>query len=515
MSPGPGHILLSGESVMTENQALALGNSRKWHHIVIGPAIFLSVQFLSFFGPQEARMGFGILFWMVYWWVTVAVDIKVTCLVPLMVAAFHEYMPILKVMEAYAHRDAFLIVGASIVTVAWARWGFAKRLALHFLTRFGNDTRRQMVGWFLLTGLASFIMGNTPVAAVFAPIAVAALIYAGYETFEQRWNSKAASNVLIAVAWGASVGGMATPLGGGQAVVTLGYLQNYVGHEVFFIDWSMRMIPVSLVVMVAMAMFMYLFMKPEIVTFKGGREFYRQELREMGPMSYEEKIAFFGFLVIVALALSRPLYVDFVKGPFFAWMHPSRMFFILALILFFFPSRRSPGENIVSIDSLKKHFPLAILFIWPAAIALGRILNQTGASAVVGQWLAGFVATGGDILSIAVFSIGGNALSQVTSDTAAAGVMIPMVIEAFKNWGGLQLGAVPFIWAVGSAISWSYAVASSTGAQGVVAGFGANLKRMFVYGIIGGIISVVVSTLYFVFFIAVLKSDFYILPPGF
>lgn len=274
------------------------------------------------------------------------------------------------------------------------------------------------------------------------------------------------------------------------------------------------MIPVSLVVMLVMCVFMWLFMKPEIQTFKGGREFYRQELREMGPFSYEEKVACLGFALIVVLALIRPMYVDFLKGPFFAWMHPSRMFFILALLLFFIPSRREPSETLVSIDSLKKHFPLAILFIWPASVALGRILNQTGASAVVGGWLESFVASGSDIMSIAAFSIGGNALSQVTSDTAAAGVMIPMVIETFKNWGGLQFGAVPFIWAVGSAISWSYAVASSTGAQGIVAGFGANLKRMFVYGLIGGLISVLVSTLYFIIAIAVFKSDFYLLPPG-
>ena len=497
----------------TQDQG-SCGISRRWLHIILGPAIFLLVQFIPLFGPENARVGFGILFWMVYWWVTVAVDIKVTCLVPLFVVAFYEYMPIAKVMEAYAHRDAFLIIGASIVTVAWARWGFAKRLALHFLLRFGNDTRKQMIGWFLLTGFASFVMGNTTVAAVFAPIAVAALIYAGFNTFDARWNSTAASNVLIAVAWGASVGGMATPLGGGQAVVTLGHLQRYVGHEVFFIDWSLRMIPVSLVVMLAMTLYMYYCMKPDIQTFKGGREFYRKELEEMGPFSYEEKVACLGFLVVVALALLRPAYVDILKGPFFAWMHPSRMFLILALALFFMPSRKNPGENIVSIDSLKKHFPIAILFIWPASVALGRIINQTGASAVFGQWLGSFVATGNDMLSIVAFSAGGNALSQVTSDTAAAGVMIPMVIETFKNWHGLEYGAVPFIWAVGAAISWSYAVASSTGAQGIVVGFGANLKRMFVYGMIGGVISLVVSALYFVFFIAVLKSDFYIMPPG-
>lgn len=498
----------------TETTLPATGdNSGKLIHLVLGPAIFLLAQFLPFLGPPPARVGFGILFWMVYWWVTVAVDIKVTCLVPLFVAAIYQYMPLDKVMQAYVHKEFYLIAGATAVTAAWARWGFAKRMGLKFLLQFGNGTRMQMVGWFWLTGLVSFVMGNTPVAAVFAPIAVSALIYAGYATFESRWNSNAASNILIAVAWGASVGGMATPIGGGQAVVTLALLEKYLGHKVFFIDWSLRMIPISLAVMTAMALFMYFFMKPEVERFNGSREFYRKELAAMGPMSFEEKAVFLGFALIVLLVMAQPLYAGALKTPYFKWLDPSPLFVIFALVLFFLPSRSVKGENLLSVGTLVKHFPVAVLFIWPASVALGRILDKTGASAVFATWLQPFIAAG-DLPAIAAFSVGPNALSQVTSDTAAAGVMIPLVIEAFKNWHGLQFGSVAFVWVAGSALSWSYAVASSTGAQGIVVGFGANLKRMFVYGMVGAGISVLVTILYYYIAIVVLGAEFYILPPS-
>ena len=482
-------------------------------NIIMGPLIFVITLTIPLFGPMEARVGFGILFWMVYWWVTVAVDIKVTCLVPLLVVAFYQYMPVQKVMEAYVHKHAFLIIGASMVTAAWARWGFAKRMALRFLTMFGNDVQKQMVAWFLFCAVISFVMGNTPVGAVFAPIAVAALLYAGYETYQQRYESKAASNILIAVAWGASVGGMTTPLGGGQAVVTLSHLEKYLGHEVFFVDWMARMLPISIFVMAAMALFMYFFMKAEVQTFKGSKEFYRKELEEMGPMKFEEKVVFYGFLLIVILALTRPLYVDFIKGPYFKWLHFSPLFFIFAALLFFIPARNNKGETILSIPTLVKHFPVAIIFIWPGAIALGRILNNTGASAVFGEWLQPFIGAG-DIPAIIAFTAGSNVLSQMTSDTASAGVMIPLVIEAFKNWHGLEFGAVAFVWITGAALSWSYAVASATGAQGIVAGYGANLQRMFVYGIIGGVISIVVTALYFIVTVGILQMDLYILPPS-
>jgi len=481
--------------------------------IAVGPLIFLIVLMLPIFGPPMARVGFGILFWMVYWWVTVAVDIKVTCLVPLLVAAFYPYMPVDKVMQAYMHKHAFLIIGASMVTAAWARWGFAKRMALRFLSLFGNNVQNQMLAWFLFCGFLSFVMGNTPVGAVFAPIAVAALLYAGYETYQQRYESKAASNILIAIAWGASVGGMTTPLGGGQAVVTLGHLEKYIGHEVFFVDWMLRMLPVSLFVMAAMAIFMYYFMKPEVETFKGSKDFYRKELEDMGPMTFEEKVVFAGFLAIMVLAMTRPMYVDLIKGPYFKWLHFSPLFFIFAALLFFIPSKNSKGENLLSVDTLVKHFPVAIIFIWPGAVALGRILNKTGASKVFAGWLEPFIGAG-DVSAIVAFTAGANFLSQMTSDTAAAGVMIPLVISAFKGWHGLEFGSVAFIWITGAALSWSYAIASATGAQGIVAGYGANLQRMFVFGIIGAIISTIVTALYFILTVAVLQLDLYILPPG-
>jgi len=500
---------------MVENNAIqeSGANNRKRLHQVMGPVVFLIALTLPFLGPMQARIGFGILFWMVYWWVTVAVDIKVTCLVPLMVVAFYQYMPVQKVMEAYAHRHAFLIIGATMVTASWARWGFAKRMALKFLLLFGNRVQTQVIAWFILTGVISFVMGNTPVAAVFAPIAVAALLYAGYETFEQRWDSRAASNILIAVAWGASVGGMTTPIGGGQSVVTLGFFEKYVGHEIYFIDWTLRMLPISLCVMIAVGLYMYFAMKPEVAHFKGSRDFYQRELSEMGPMKYEEKLVFIGFIIIVILALTRPLYVGFIKGPVFKWLHPSPLFFIFAVVLFFWPSKNNRGENLLSIPTLVKHFPIAVIFIWPGAVALGRILTKTGASKVVAGWLQPFIGAG-DVPAIAGFVTGSNIISQVTSDTAAAGVMIPLVIEAFKNWHNLPFGAVAFIWIAGASLSWSYAVASSTGAQGIVAGFGANLRRMFLHGLVAAVISIIVTILYFVITVAILKLDFYIMPPS-
>ena len=150
--------------------------------------------------------------------------------------------------------------------------------------------------------------------------------------------------------------------------------------------------------------------------------------------------------------------------------------------------------------------------MWPASVALSKVLASTGAGAVFGSWIMPLVGIN-DTLSIVAWSVASNALSQVTSDTAAAGVMVPLAIESMANWRGLAFGAVPWVWVTGSAISWSYAVASATGAQGIVAGYGANLRTMFVWGMIAALISVLLTILYFWFTVVVLGLDFYIMPP--
>ncbi len=490
-------------------------DTAKMPKIMVGPLLLLIALMIPFFGESiTARLGFGILFWMVYWWVTAVVDMKITCLVPLIVVAFYPFIPREDALKLYMHQDLFLIIGASLITCAWVKWDLAKRVSLNFLGFFSNDTRVQAVGWFWLCGIASFVMGNTPVGAIFAPIAVAALFYAGYKTFQQRYDSKAASNVLVAVAWGASIGGMVTPLGGGQALVTWGFLNEYLGREVFFLDWTARMLPISLLVMAAVSLVLYYVMKPdpEEVRFKGTRDFYRQELKQMGPMSFEEKFSGYGFLLIIVLAITRPLYADVLTGPWFQWLHPAHMFFIFAMLLFVVPSKKE-GEALLTIPTVVQYFPVAILFIWPGAIALGRVISKTGADVVFAGWLQPLIDAG-TIPAIIGISAGSTFLSQFISDTAAAGVLIPLAIEAFNNWAGLEKGSVAFVWIAGASLSWSFAVVSATGAQAIVAGFGSNIKRMFYYGMLVAVVSSIVTILYFVITVGILKLPFYTMPPG-
>ena len=107
---------------------------------------------------------------------------------------------------------------------------------------------------------------------------------------------------------------MATPLGGGQSVVTYGLLNKYLGQNIYFIDWTLRMVPSSLLIIAGVGAMMY-FMRTDMERFSGSREFYRQELEKLGPMTYEEKISLYGFALAIILAIIQPLYAPYTKGP--------------------------------------------------------------------------------------------------------------------------------------------------------------------------------------------------------
>ncbi|MBC7104834.1 MAG: anion permease, partial [Firmicutes bacterium] len=191
---------------------LAGGNAWK---IAVGPALFFAVLIIPAFGPLQARVGFGILFWLAYYWVSGAVPLRYTIWVPLLAAALVPVIPLNKVVQAYVDKFILLIVATGFISAAWIHWGLARRIALRVLLLGGNSARSQTVLWFLLATAVSMVVADTITAVAFAPIAASVLVAAGYESVEDRWKCLSASNLLLALAWGSSHGGMTTPLGGG------------------------------------------------------------------------------------------------------------------------------------------------------------------------------------------------------------------------------------------------------------------------------------------------------------
>ncbi len=340
---------------LVDNFGVDMGNIS---YILLGPLIFIILFVLPIPGLDwQARGALGILIWMAFWWTSGHIAVAITALVPIFVTTFIPIAPVAEIVRVFSHRIVFLIAGSCAMGAAWQRWGIARRLSLKILSFFGNSARKQIWAWFLISALLSSIIADTVTAAVFVPVAVTLLHYLGYDSNTKRWNNKAATNILLAIAWGASIGSLPTPLGGGQNLLIYEFLNEAVGRKIYFYEWTMRMLPFTLLFIPFIGFYISHILQSEDVKLPGSKEIYQKELNKMGKMKKGEIYSALVFVLAVASAFFEPLYAKILPA-----LDPAFIFFSLAFLLFFIPTEEK--ENVLSIKSMGR-FPITVMIVWP------------------------------------------------------------------------------------------------------------------------------------------------------
>ncbi len=273
-------------------------------HMLGGPAVFLILVLLPLHAvPLPVRASLGLLVWMSWWWIAQPVHLAVTGFLPLVVLALFDFLPVGSILPAYAQQLVILLIGANILASLWKRWGLDRRIALVSLLGAGTNTRRQILVWFVVSVVLSSFLPNTVVAAAMMPIVVAMLRFINIEDIGK---SAFGTAVLIAVAWGTSVGGAATPMGGAPNLLTVQFLETQLlDHEFLFTTWVTRLLPLTALLALVSFIFMRFAFKPEIDHVEGTRTYFNQELRALGKMSVPEKWGVFFFVAATLLAFSR------------------------------------------------------------------------------------------------------------------------------------------------------------------------------------------------------------------
>jgi sodium-dependent dicarboxylate transporter 2/3/5 len=424
------------------------------------------------------RCSLGLLLWMAWWWVTRPVDLAVTGFLPLAVAAIFNFVPVTTVLRAYAQDLIILLIGANLLTTAWSRWGLDRRIALVSLITMGTDTRRQIMTWFVLALVLSAFLPNTIVAASMCPIVIALLRFIG---IEDLWHSRLGTAMLIAIAWGTSVGGYATPLGGAPNLLTIQFIQNSVTHREFlFMTWVTRFLPLTVGLIVVSMVYMRFAFRPEMERLEGSRDFFRERIRVLGPMSVQERWGLALFGVATVLAFARGLY-----APLLPSLAPAYVFLTCGLLCFVI---RRDGEPLIRWDYAQSHMMWGLFYLFAGGTALGEILSETGAAAFVAERLAPY-ASGGGFMAAALFSVLTVVVTQITNNTAAVAIVVPITISTFQ---GLGLNPIPFVYIVTALGNCGFALPSSAGGPAVAAGYGINLQTMLWKGLVLSLLALVV-----------------------
>ena len=444
---------------------------RDWRtvHLIGGPLAFLLLLMLPGSAMEyPIRGSLGLLVWMSWWWIFEPVNLAVTGFLPLVVLALFNFLPVTRILPSYSEELIFLLLGANILATVWTRWGLDRRIALVSLISVGTGTRRQIIVWFAIATFLSAFLPNTVVAAAMIPVVLAMLRFIG---IDDVGKSAFGSAVVIAIAWGTSVGGFWTPLGGAPNLLTIKLLQQTaISHEFLFMTWVTRLLPLTLAVAAASFLFMRFAFTPELEHVEGTREYFAQELRSLGAMAPPEKWALSFFLAATALAFTRQFYASLMPG-----LNPAYAFLGFAIVCF---AVKHKGEPLLTWEYAQKHMSWGLFYLFAGGAALGEILSQTGTAKLVADMLVPFAGAGG-FRAVLVFSLMTMIVTQITSNTAAIGIMVPITISTFQSLG---MNPIPFVYIVAVAGNCGVMLPSSAGGPAVAAGYGVNLKMMFSRG---------------------------------
>lgn len=457
-----------------------MNTKKRFIYILLGPVIFaLSALLLKDALTLRGAQAVGTAFWLIFWWITRPVHITVTGIMPVVVNAIFNIVPMASVTAQYASDSIILIFGSTLICLPWAACGLDRRVALKALSLIGPSMKSQITVWLLASIVLSMALPNVMVCALFTPIAVAMLSAAGYDDIP---NCAPAIPILLAIGWGVSLGGSGTPLGGAMNLVAISYLEEFTGHEFMYIDWVVRVLP-YLVIAAAVLLISMLLMPMKVKRLDGTKEYFVESYRELGPMKRDEKICSVLFIVAMLAAFTRPLYADILPG-----LAPAYVYLTLGCLCFFITA--SDKGFLLKWETAQKGMMWGMMILFAGGMALGKLINDSGATARIADIVSNLALDGG-LLTVVVLVIFTRMISEVTNGTTAAAVSVPIV---FGFTSELGLNPIPYWFITTLAYNAEFLLPLSVRAIPVAYGLDAN--KMLKYGTPMTIISMVVVVIF-------------------
>ena len=395
---------------------------------LLGPLLFgVSLLLLSNgLFTFEARGAMGLMLWMMTWWIFRPVHLGVTALLPVALNAIFGFVPMDSVIASYAKPIFFLLLGTNFFAIAWEKTGVDRRIALQSLMFIGVDLRRQVLVWYVVATVLSMFLANVVVTATLATIALSMLAFVG----EDDPQGAPFVLILLAIAWGAGLGGFGTPLGGGMNLVTLSYIEEFLGVEYGFGAWTLRMLPLLAVLTILIAGYLFL-LTPKGKKLMGADVFFEQEIKKLGKINKNEVLVLGLFLAAILLSFLRPLYASL-----FPYLTPFYLFFIFGLSLFFIPMKKSAStdeddlktEKVLTWEFAAPKILWGLLILFAGGLALGELMIKSGAANAIASLISS-LEIGSPVMMLSIFILIGIVLANISSNTAACSILMPIVLN--------------------------------------------------------------------------------------
>ncbi|MDY6999213.1 MAG: SLC13 family permease [Actinomycetota bacterium] len=387
---------------------------------------------------HAAKVTAAIAVLMGLWWMTEAIPIPATALVPLV--AFPLLVDDVGVSDVGANYGSdiiFLFMGGFLIALAMQRWNLHRRIALVTVRAMGTGSTRVIAGFMLATGFLSMWVSNTATAVMMVPIGVSVLMLAGTvsggpdeigegEVREQVQRSNFGTALMLGIAYAASVGSLATIIGTPPNTLLVGYLQDEQGIDISFGQWMLLGLPLAAVLLVlTWVLLAKVIFKPELGEIPGGKKLFDTELRKLGRPSPGERRVAVIFVLAAVSWISFPLIWD--EPP----VSDAGIAIAAGLLLFILPAGAKLGVRLLDWATAVQ-LPWGVLLLFGGGLALSAQFGSSGLTEWIGaqaQSLKGLSI----LLLVAVVTTAVIFLTELTSNTATAATFLPVI-------GGVAVG---------------------------------------------------------------------------
>ncbi len=390
--------------------------------LVLGPAIAIGLQLM---GAPDGLSGqawwvVSIMALMLVWWVTEAVPVAATALIPLIALPLTGAANAAEAAKPYADPVLYLFIGGFMLAAAIERWGLHARIALTVTGAVGARPTALVAGFVLAAGLLSLWISNTATALMLTPIAVAV---ARAMTDNGNRDPRLGAALVLGVAYAASIGGMGTPVGSPTNVIAMAFL-NERGVDLSFAQWMMLGIPV---VAILLPLLWFVVTRGLVAATPDdvarGRDVLRRAREALGPASSAEKRVLVVFVAVASAWVLRELVL--VKIPGLERLSDMGIAIAGALLLFLLPSGDSERPRLLDWSSAER-IPWGIVVLFGGGLSIAAAMDSTGLSQWLGLAMQGLQAY--EPLIILVFLLLITLIAtEMMSNVATLTAMLPIV----------------------------------------------------------------------------------------
>ena len=394
---------------------------------------FLLILFLP--NPEglssEGRITAAVFLLMGIWWAFEAIPLQVTALMPLILFPLLNVEEIAVISREYMNKVQFLFAGGFIIALAIQKWDLHKRVALNILKFSGLNSQGIVASFMVASAVLSMWVMNTSTAIMLLPVGISVIKVINDTvndiTDNQKFNFQLC--LLLGIAYAASVGGIATPIGTSPNGVLIQFASNNYDYDIGFANWISIGLPITLGLGPIIWIFLTRIIFP--VNFSATQESkdkLNSMLKELGPMSNEEKKVIVVFLITAFFWIFRQL-IDNLPG--LALLDDSVIAISGAVSLFFIKERTNKNKLLIW-DDVQNGFPWGLIFLFGGGMALAYVVNDSG----LALWLASLIPSETYfwiiLLTVIVMVV---LLTELTSNLTTTITFLPVVASVGLNMG--------------------------------------------------------------------------------